>query len=979
LLILPLWLLVATSADSIRPPTPSEIVVAALRAVDADTAARLAAQWKSRVAHDSSDRSALLGLATLARLQYDYPTAQRLYQQILQSPEQQGDRIRVYAALGMAQGLDTQGWSEKAGKAYDEARRLAHAAGDPAAEGEALLGISLQRAFSQGIETGLAVLDTAAPLIPASRPDLQTERLRQRGALRAIVGRPEARSDIAEALAQAQKSGMQRSRGVALKSLAQVLQFEGKRDSSTVVLRQAEEAFRRGHDRAQLSTTLLWHVNALLNQGDLGEANALAHSALSEGQAAENLFGVGAAYTALGALNLSLNDYTAASEYLDKSIALFRRLGDPGGEMKARDYLAVTALAAGDAPGARREARAVLAWYQRNGDALIEFSGYRNLAIIAMHESDWSEAARQLAQAHALARRMKRPLWAAELAYDDGRLALFRGDAAAAERNLKSYLATLDTSQHVFRHDARVRLADAYAQMGQLDRAEREARAAWDELDRWRASLSDADLRVLAFQASPTEMSDRDASVVSLLSALARHGHAATAFELAERRRARELADRLAQAQGLHRGAPLDEADTASAGRNPVGAAEVMATIPDDSTAILEYVTGSLGAPTTLFVLTRRTGGGSGPEVVPLPPAESLSERILRLEALVQSGDSAGALARTLGAALLQPAASRLNPAVRRLVIIPDGPLHRLPFDVLRLEDGRYAAERYSISLAPSAAVLLALWKESAGSTNRPMRLLAFGDPTFRTSLMDDRESTGAEPSRAAVPDSGLPRLRRSADEARLVAKFSPASVVRLRQDASAAYLKHAELAPFRVIHFATHTLVDEHNAARSALVLAPGGGENGLVGPEELAALRFNADLVVLSSCRSAGGVVVNGEGLQGLTAPLVKAGARSVLASQWEIGDRDALEFVRSFYRHVAEGQTVGEALRRAKVDGIARGTPPREWAAFTMVGDPLVHIPLRPPRENSWPFVLGLILVGLVSFYWLRTLRRRSGEPR
>jgi CHAT domain-containing protein/tetratricopeptide (TPR) repeat protein len=952
-------------------------VIAALRAVDADTAGRLAAQWKSRVAHDSSDRSALLGLATLARLQYDYPTAERFYRQLLRGENDPKDRVRVYARLGEAEGLDAQGWTAKAGPAFTEARSAAAVAGDSAAQGEALLGISLQRAFGVGIEAGLATLDTADGLIPANRNDLHAERLRQRGALRGIVGRPEARADVAHAIVLARSSGTQRVLGQALKSFAQVLQFEGKRDSSVLVLRQAEEAYRRGHDRAQLSTALLWHVNALLGQGQLGEASELAHLALTEAQAASNLFGVGAAYTALGALNLSLNDYSAAADYLDKSVTLFQRVGDRAGEIKARDYLAVTALAAGDIAEARRQTQAALDWYRQTGEALIEFSEHRNLAIIAMHERNWPAAERALADAHALARRMNRPLWSAELSYDDGRLALFRGNAAAAERDFKTYLATLDTSQHVFRHDARVRLSDAYARQDNLAKAEREAGAAWDELDRWRASLSNADLRVLAFQASPTEMSDRDASVVSLLSALARGGHSNAAFELAERRRARELADRLAQAQGLHRGAPVNEADTASAGSH-VGAAAVIAGIPDDSTAILEYVTGSLGAPTTLFVLTRGTAPRSGPEVVLLPPVDSLSGQILRLEALVQSGDSTGPLGRTLGETLLQPAASRLNPAIRRLVIIPDGLLHRLPFDILRLGDGRYAAERYAISLAPSAAVLLTLWKERSGSADRPMRLLAFGDPAFRPTTLDDSGSD-ARTSRRAGVEGPLPRLRRSADEARLVARFSPASVVRLRQDASAAYLKHAELTPFRVIHFATHTLVDEHSAARSALVLAPGGGESGLVGPEELAALRFNADLVVLSSCRSAGGVVVNGEGLQGLTAPLVQAGARSVLASQWEVGDRDALEVIRSFYRHVAEGQTVGEALRRAKVDGIARGTPPREWAAFTMIGDPLVHVPLRAPRRAYWPFLLGLAAAALVFFYWLRIRSRRSGELR
>ena len=955
-------------------------MVAALRAVDADTAGRLAPQWQIRVAHDSSDRSALLGLATMARLRYDYPAAQRLYQQILQSPEQQGDRIRVYAALGMAQGLDAQGWSEKAGPAFTEARAAAAAAGDSAAEGEALLGISLQRAFGEGIEAGLATLDTAERLIPADRSDLHAERLRQRGALRGIVGRPEARADVAHAIVLARSSGIERVVGQALKSFAQVLQFEGKRDSSVLVLRQAEEAYRRGHDRAQLSTALLWHVNALLGQGQLGEASELAHLALTEAQAASNLFGVGAAYTALGALNLSLNDYSAAADYLDKSVTLFQRVGDRAGEIKARDYLAVTALAAGDIADARRQTQAALDWYRQTGEALIEFSEHRNLAIIAMHERNWASAERALTDAHALAWRMKRPLWSAELSYDDGRLALFRGNARAAERDFKTYLATLDTSQHVFRHDARVRLSDAYARQGNLAKAEREAGAAWDELDRWRASLSDADLRVLAFQASPTEMSDRDASVVRLLYALARGGHSNAAFELAERRRARELADRLAQAQGLHRGAPLNEADAASAGRSHVGAADVIAGIPDDSTAILEYITGSLGAPTTLFVLTRGTAARSGPAVVPLPPVDSLSDQILRLEALVQSGDSAGPLARTLGETLLQPATSRLSPAIRRLVIIPDGLLHRLPFDALRLANGAYAAERYAISLAPSAAVLLALWKEKAGSTERPMHLLAFGDPEFHRPRLSDAESGAPKPVRAIRSDSSLPRLPRSANEARLVARFSPSSVVRLREDASAAYLKHADLAPYRVVHFATHTLVDEHTAARSALVLAPSAGESGFVGPEELAALRLNADLVVLSSCRSAGGVLVNGEGLQGLTAPLVQAGARSVLATQWEIGDQAALDFIRAFYRHVAEGRAVGEALRLAKLDRIESGAQPREWAAFTLVGDPMVSIPLRLPTQSRWPWVGGILAVAaLGGSYWLLTRSRRTGELR
>ena len=167
-----------------------------------------------------------------------------------------------------------------------------------------------------------------------------------------------------------------------------------------------------------------------------------------------------------------------------------------------------------------------------------------------------------------------------------------------------------------------------------------------------------------------------------------------------------------------------------------------------------------------------------------------------------------------------------------------------------------------------------------------------------------------------------------------------------MRGEASAAFLKGSDLTPFRVVHFATHTLVDEHTAARTALVLAPSKGESGFVGPDELARLRLDADMVALSSCRSAGGVVINGEGVQGLIAPLFRAGARSVVATQWEVGDREAVSLVQALYRHLAQKRPVGEALRLAKLDAIRAKRSPHEWAAFTLVGDPLVQVPLRAP---------------------------------
>jgi hypothetical protein len=150
-------------------------------------------------------------------------------------------------------------------------------------------------------------------------------------------------------------------------------------------------------------------------------------------------------------------------------------------------------------------------------------------------------------------------------------------------------------------------------------------------------------------------------------------------------------------------------------------------------------------------------------------------------------------------------------------------------------------------------------------------------------------------------------------------------------------------------------------------------------VGPGDLAALELRADLVVLSACRSAGGVVVAGEGVQGLTSPLLQAGARSVVATGWKVGDRRTVGFVEDFYRALARDLPVGEALREAKLAALRRGAPPGEWAAFTLVGDPLVTIPLREPSPGRrwWLAAAGLAGAAALAAYLARTRRGRSGD--
>ena len=377
------------------------------------------------------------------------------------------------------------------------------------------------------------------------------------------------------------------------------------------------------------------------------------------------------------------------------------------------------------------------------------------------------------------------------------------------------------------------------------------------------------------------------------------------------------------------------EATLAKVYTRPVTLAELQAALPE-STAIVHLNTGTWNEPTTGLVITR---DGAATRV--LPPADSLVDPVRRLALALQARVDVRAQARALGAAIATPIAALVPAGVSRLVIVPSAPFNTLPFDVLELADGRPMIERFEISYAPSASVYAALRRRSVGAdADAPVRtgmrgLLAFG------------ASEGPRRSGVARWDT-LPPLPEAIAEARDIAAIAPRSVVRLGREASEAALKRAPLSDVSVLHFASHAVVDPAGLRGTALLLAPGNGEDGIVRPEELSALSLDADLVVLSACATAvSGGHAGDEGLRGLVAPLIEAGARGVAATLWAVDDQAQRVLVRRFYHRIANGQTAAAALRGVKLDAIRDGAAPRDWAALVLWGDPLTK-PLAGARQ-------------------------------
>ncbi|MEQ9498808.1 MAG: CHAT domain-containing tetratricopeptide repeat protein [Deltaproteobacteria bacterium] len=304
--------------------------------------------------------------------------------------------------------------------------------------------------------------------------------------------------------------------------------------------------------------------------------------------------------------------------------------------------------------------------------------------------------------------------------------------------------------------------------------------------------------------------------------------------------------------------------------------------------------------------------------------SESRRRRILAADASFER------TASQLGARVLAP----LGPIGPNLIVVPDGPLHLVPFAAIPV-DGAALVETTNTWTAPSASVLVESPDRKERSTTTG--LLAIADPVF------DTFDTRAPPAPPAATTMPLPRLAFSAEEVRRIealfeTRKRPTRIVQ-GFDATRAFVLEGGLATQEVVHLATHAIVDDRRPERSVLVLSQvdeqGEAVDGRLGVHDIYGLRLNAELVVLSACDSARGAYVSGEGLVGLTRAFLFAGSRAVLGSLWRVHDRGAGPMLTRFHEARLDGATPAAALRAAQraLRREARWRAPYYWAPFVL----------------------------------------------
>jgi CHAT domain-containing protein len=308
--------------------------------------------------------------------------------------------------------------------------------------------------------------------------------------------------------------------------------------------------------------------------------------------------------------------------------------------------------------------------------------------------------------------------------------------------------------------------------------------------------------------------------------------------------------------------------------------------------------------------------------------------------------------AQQLSKILLEPIAQEATSP--RLIVVPDGVLHLLPFDTLRDASGQLLLETKTVGYVPAGKILHILRTRKTAEARRPF--LGVGDVAYQNQGGVSAELQIPEGLRNRVarefsdlfgtPLHDLPQTRVEVlGISKIVGKDAR---LLLGRDATETAFKSEPLDDFKIIHFAVHGFVDGQFPERSGLVLGRdrNSQDDGLLQLREIMGIRLNADLVTLAACNTGVGKLQGEEGVTNLVEAFLLSGAKAVVASLWAADDTYTKDLMERFYTHIAEGQDKVLALRQAKIDLLRRQggqTPPYYWAAFVLVGDGASPIPL------------------------------------
>ena len=478
-----------------------------------------------------------------------------------------------------------------------------------------------------------------------------------------------------------------------------------------------------------------------------------------------------------------------------------------------------------------------------------------------------------------------------------------------------------------------------YLKTGDHSNAASNLTAAMETWEALRPGLSDSNLvSLVETQAQTYE---------ALQTALVRQQKIGQALEVAERGRARAFVELLARR--------LKPVNSAIAAVKPLTIAQIQQIAKTQKATLVEY---SIIGNDTLYSWVVNPQGAVAFRQVDLKPI--LTSSNVSLANLVENARANGIGVRGRGSAipgrrprgstpqmsgdlqqlyqvLIAPIAELLpQEAGAKVVFIPQGALFLVPFAALQDAQGNYLIQQYTIALSPSIQVLELARQQQKRSRDTVRsgisNALIVGNPTMPKVMIA-----------AGQPPEQLSELPGSEEEARAIAALLGTKALTGNQATETAVVQ--QMATKRIIHLATHGLLDDFFGlgipgaialapSPGRLALSPDSSTDGLLTANEILDLKLTSDLVVLSACDTGRGRIT-GDGVIGLSRSLILAGTPSVVVSLWAVPDAATVTLMTEFYQALLKNPDKAQAMRQAMLTTLKQYPEPRDWAAFTLVG--------------------------------------------
>jgi CHAT domain-containing protein/tetratricopeptide (TPR) repeat protein len=691
----------------------------------------------------------------------------------------------------------------------------------------------------------------------------------------------------------------------------------------------------------------------------------------------------------LGFVNRETGDWQKSLEYYQSAKAAFASVQDLLGEHEA-----ITGM--GKALAAMRNYKRLLPLYltelrlaRKANNPVLVASSFADIASVY-------EAEKSYAQAEVFYRRSLEASRAVNHIYGEGDTLIRMGRLQANQGRYPQAIASFEQANALKETTGQIEeiakiqyeLAWTYWRLNRLEDARLAIEKTIDIVENQRISISHFDTRALYFASVHRYYALYIQVLMLLHQQQPELGFAKKAFEASERSKVRSLLDLLTTSD---QDAPCDEllrrqleavdsAELRIAGlKGGVPSEAPTLTLPDvqaeiggEDTVLLEYALGNEKSyvwvvdqhKITSYELPKSARIRESVDAFRkalVPPQLRSGESAVDYQARVRKLDQAYRFhAQQLSRSLLEPIPLS---GPKRLLIVPDESLQYVPFAALPLPASAgkdLLVNQFEVGVLPSASVLGVLRKATAKRAPPTATAAIFADPVFEPD--DERVSTRHSGARSsyedrpaslnrAIRDIGgsqyIARLPASRDEANAIATVlrsgDPRAVqVALDFDANRSRVLTQGLAPFRLVHFATHGIVDARQPEMSGLILSlvdrRGRRQDGYLRLGDIYKLKLSADLVVLSSCDSALGKDLEAEGIIGLPRGFLYAGAKSVIASLWKVNDDATAALMSRLYARIKKGESPGLALRGAQLEMLRdeQWSNPYYWAAFVLQGD-------------------------------------------